>query len=147
MNQELFARANFPNVSEFYGGQVILQGDTLVVAASNDGSSAVGINGNEADNSAPQAGAVWVYVRQDGQWVQQAYIKASNTNGGDVFGNPGDQFGNSIAMSGNTLVVGAPEERSSARGVNGNQNDNSIINAGAAYVFVRNNGIWNQQAY
>lgn len=147
LNQELFARANFPNVSEFYGGKVLLQGDTLVVAASNDGSTATGINGNEADDSAPQVGAVWVYVRQDGQWVQQAYIKASNANGGDVFGNPGDLFGSSIALSGNTLVVGAPEERSGARGVNGNQNDNSIINAGAAYVFVRNGSTWSQQAY
>ena len=147
LNQELFARANFPNVSEFYGGKVLLQGDTLIVAVSNDGSSATGINGNEADNSAPQSGAVYVYVRQDGQWVQQAYIKASNANGGDVFGNPGDLFGNDIDFSGNTLVVGAPEERSGARGVNGNQNDNTIINAGAAYVFVRNNGFWSQQAY
>ncbi|MDX1460953.1 MAG: hypothetical protein R3348_07845 [Xanthomonadales bacterium] len=147
LNQVIYLKANYPNISEFYGNAMDLDGDTLVVGVVHDSSASAGINGNEDDNSIPQAGAVYVYVRKDGQWVQQAYIKASNPDGGDVFGSPGDKFGQSVALDGDTLVVGAPEERSGAQGVNGNQADNSIPNAGAAYVFVRNGETWSQQAY
>lgn len=70
----------------------------------------------------------------------EAHIKASNVGGGDL-------FGNSVAVSGDTLVVGALHESSSARGVNGNQADNSLKSSGAAYVFVRESGTWVQQAY
>ena len=45
------------------------------------------------------------------------------------------------------LVVGASHEWSAATGVNGNQNDNSADNSGAAYVFVRSGTTWSQQAY
>lgn len=72
--------------------------------------------------------------------AQQAYLKAS-TNG------PSDSFGFAVAISGNTAVVGAPEEDSNAANVNGNQNDDSLGNSGAAYVFVRTAGAWTQQAY
>lgn len=62
--------------------------------------------------------------------VQEAYIKASNTDAND-------RFGVALAISGNTLVVGAPWESSSATGVNGVQFDNTASQSGAAYVFVR----------
>ena len=45
------------------------------------------------------------------------------------------------------MAVGAPHESSGARGINGNQNDNSVYDAGAVYVFVRNGASWAQQAY
>ena len=45
------------------------------------------------------------------------------------------------------MVVGADHEDSSATGVNGDQNDNSAQNSGAAYVFVRSGTTWSQQAY
>ena len=38
-------------------------------------------------------------------------------------------------MSGGTLAVGAFQENSNARGVNGNQADNSAPGSGAAYIF------------
>src|SRR5207253_11004267 len=61
----------------------------------------------------------------------------------------GDQFGWAVTLSddGNVMVVGAPTEQSNARGVNGNQADNSSANAGAAYVFTRSGSTWSQQAY
>ena len=79
------------------------------------------------------AGAAYVFVRTSGVWVQQAYLKASNTGAGD-------SFGYSVAISGDTVVVGAYGEASNATGVNGNQGDNSAAHAGAAYVFVRTVG-------
>ncbi|PYS41177.1 MAG: hypothetical protein DMG14_08170, partial [Acidobacteria bacterium] len=84
-------------------------------------------------------------------WSQQAYIKASNTGEpgvGDQFAD-GDRFGFSIGLSadGNTLAAGAIAEDSGAKGINGDQNDNSQLNSGAVYVFSRNGTNWSQQAY
>ncbi len=101
-----------------------------------------GINGNQNDNSVYASGAVYVFVRQGDSWTQQAYVKASN---------PGqsDHFGSSVALSrdGNTMAVAAHWEASAATGINGNQNDNSIPQAGAVYVFTRTGTTWTQQAY
>src|SRR5262245_28989746 len=84
-----------------------------------------------------------------GQIQEVAYIKASNTGMGDHFGNGGALEGHSVALSddGDTLAVGAPNESSGAKGINGNQNDDSVYSAGAVYVFIRRNNTWTQQAY
>ncbi len=44
------------------------------------------MNGNQADNSAADAGAAYVFVRSGTTWSQQAYLKASNTGADDYFG-------------------------------------------------------------
>src|SRR5262249_8687231 len=104
-------------------------------------SNATGVNGNEADNSASGSGAAYLFVRSGTNWSQQAYLKASNTDAGD-------EFGISVAISGETVVVGAMYESSGATGVNGNQADNSVLQSGAASVFVRlATGQWEEQAY
>src|SRR5262245_16768401 len=83
------------------------------------------------------------------QLKEVAYIKASNAEMGDHFGNGGTLEGHAVALSGDgsTLAVGAPYESSAAKGINGNQNDNSLYSSGAVYVFVQRNGSWSQQAY
>src|SRR5712692_11841027 len=83
------------------------------------------------------------------QLKQMAYLKASNTRANDHFGNGGTLEGHGVALSGdgNTLAVSAPYESSGAKGINGNQNDNSVYAAGAVYIFVQRNGAWTQQAY
>ena len=73
------------------------------------------------------------------QAALQAYVKASNPEGQDY-------FGNYIALSGDTLAVGAYQEDSCATGINGIQT-NGCTNAGAVYVFTRTAGVWSQQAY
>ena len=55
-------------------------GNTLAAGATSDESAATGINGDESDTSAYQAGALYIFVRSGSNWSQQAYIKASNTN-------------------------------------------------------------------
>ena len=138
--QQGYLKASNTNADDVFGQNVALAGDTLVVGAYQERSSAVGVNGDQADNSQPNAGAVYVFTRTAGLWTQQAYLKASNTNAVDG-------FGYSVALSGDTLVVGAPWESSNATGVNGNQSDNSALYAGAVYVFTRTAGVWTQQAY
>lgn len=83
-----------------------VSGDTVVVGARHEDSNATGVNGNQADNSASESGAAYIFVRDGGgNWSQQAYLKASNT-GAD------DQFGSSVSVSGDTVVVGAWSEDS-----------------------------------
>jgi len=135
---------HFGNGGTLEGHGVALSGDgnTLAVGAPYESSGAKGINGNQNDNSVYSAGVVYVFVRRNNTWTQQAYIKASNPGQSDKFG-----FVVSLSQDGNTLAVSAPGEASAAKGVNGDQNDNSIPQAGAAYVFVRTGTTWSQQAY
>src|SRR5436305_7877705 len=83
------------------------------------------------------------------QLKQGAYLKASNTEANDHFGNGGTLEGHGVSLSGDgsTLAVSAPYESSGAKGVNGDQNDNSVYSSGAVYIFVQKNGAWSQQAY
>lgn len=138
--QQAYIKASNTNPSDLFGEWVAIYGDTLVVGAVYENSNTTGINGDQANNSANDAGAAYVYTRNGTEWSQQAYIKASNTDAGD-------RFGQSIAISGDTLVIGAEFEDSNTAGVNGNQASNSAADAGAVYVFVRSGSVWSQQAY
>src|SRR5688572_12939655 len=126
------------------GNAVAVSGDgsTLAVGAPHESSAARGVDGDQTDNSLYNAGAVYVYVRRGDAWVQQAYIKASNSGRNDMFG-----LTVSLSRDGSTLAVAASWEASAATGVNGNQSDDSLPQAGAVYVFVRAWGTWTQQAY
>ena len=141
-----YLKASNPDAGDGFGVRVAISGDgsTLAVSASNEASSAAGVDGEQSDDAAPGAGAVYVFVHDErGTWSQQAYLKASN---------PGqaDGFGHSVALSkdGSTLVVGAVGESSDGIGIDGGQHDDALPDSGAAYVFVRNAlGAWSQQAY
>ncbi|MFM9958763.1 MAG: GC-type dockerin domain-anchored protein [Phycisphaerales bacterium] len=143
-SQQAYLKASNTGADDDFGLSVAISGDTIVVGAPYEDSNAVGVNGNQSNNSAPGSGAAYVFVRTPGgaAWSQQAYLKASNT-GAD------DNFGLSVAISGDTILVGALREDSNALGVNGNQSNNSTTDSGAAYVFVRTPGgaTWSQQAY
>lgn len=151
--QQAYVKPSNTKSGMAFGHAVVLSadGNTMAVSAYFEASAATGINGNQADASIPQAGAVYVFTRRGTAWTQQAYLKASNTGEagkGDEFGD-GDQFGFSIALSddGNTIAVGANAEDGKATGVNGDQADNSMQSAGAVYVFSRTGTTWTQQAY
>jgi hypothetical protein len=143
----LYVKASNSGEYDNFGMRLAVDGDTMVVGAPYERSAARGVNGDQTDNSSEEAGAAYVFVRTNGIWSQQAYLKASNTDAAGVFDGNGDLFGSAVAIAGDTIVVGAPHERSAAQGINGQQDDNSVRDAGAAYVFVRNNGVWTQQAY
>jgi hypothetical protein len=120
-----------------FGRSVAIDGDTIVVGAPGEASAFIG---DETDNTAPFAGAAYVFARSGVTWTQQAYLKLST-----VVPRPptttiaGFQFGMSVAISGDTVVVGAPYDAS--------RPDGSTTGAfGSAHVFVRSNGAWTQEA-
>lgn len=121
-----YLKASNTGAHDHFGVAVALSadGNTLAVGANNEASGTTGVN-STPDESAPEAGAVYIFVRSGSTWAQQAYIKASNAGAGD-------QFGIALALSehGSTLAVGAPGE-----------------DGGAVYVFQRSAGVWSQQAY
>ncbi|MGE0115036.1 MAG: integrin [Steroidobacteraceae bacterium] len=145
--QYAYIKASNAETFDLFGSSVALAGDgkTLAVGALEEDSLATGVNGNQSNGPYGiyvQSGAAYVFVLKNSAWVQEAYIKASNSSGLDY-------FGNCVALSndGNTLVVGAEAERSTATGVNGDQSDKSGLGNGAAYVFTRSGTNWTQQAY
>ena len=139
-SQQAYLKASNTDAGDCFGWYVAISGNTLVVGADVEDGGATGINGDQSDNSAFNAGAAYVFTRSGAVWSQQAYLKASNTD-------MDDRFGYSVAISGDTLVVGALNEASNATGINGDQGNNSADRAGAAYVFTRSGTTWSQQAY
>ena len=139
-----YIKASNPDSADQFGQTVRVSGDgnTLAVATLLEQSNATGIDGEQSDNSQDQAGAVYLYDNTAGEWQQQAYVKASNTQAWDRFGSAID-----LSADGSILAVGAPGEESNATSINGDQSDNSGVATGAVYVFSRTNGKWAQQAY
>jgi hypothetical protein len=73
------------------------------------------------------AGSVYVFVRDGMTWSQQAELTASDAALGGA-------FGSSVALTNDTLIVGATENNPGGDGV------------GSAYVFVRSEEGWIEQA-
>src|SRR5881409_3472598 len=130
--QQAFIKSSNPGKEDWFGSRLTLSGDgnTLAVGAQVENGGSRGINGNQKDQSAEDAGAVYFFTRTDTVWTQTAYVKASNAEAYD-------EFGSAMALSkdGRLMAVGARGEGSAAKGINGNQNDNSALGAGAVYVF------------
>jgi hypothetical protein len=139
-SQQAYVKASNAEADDGFGSSLAVSGDTLAVGAPREDSGATGVNGEQTSNTAPQSGAVYIFARTNDSWTQQAYVKASNSESADA-------FGTAVALSPSTLAVGAPGEKSGARGVNGDQTDNSAPGTGALYLFTRSATGWVQQAY
>lgn len=143
--QQAYLKASNAGASDGFGRSLSLSSDgtTLAVGADGEASAAAGVNGNQASDTLPNAGATYVFRRTGTTWAQVAYLKASNPGSGDFFGGAV-----SLDGTGTTLAVGAWLEDSSSLGVNGNQADEFAVNSGAVYVFRESPvGVWSQQAY
>jgi hypothetical protein len=101
-----------------FGWSVALEGNTALVGS-------IGASSAQADGW--NIGAVYVFERINGTFTQVQKLFASDAD-------YQDQFGWSVTMRGDTAVIGA------------RYNEQNGWYAGAAYVFVRQNGVWTQQA-
>jgi hypothetical protein len=97
-------------------------GQGLAVSISADGNTA--IVGGPSDSAS--VGAAWVFTRVSGIWMQ----KGNKIVGGGSVGTAKQGFSVAISGDGNTAILGGP-------GDNGN--------TGAAWAFIWNNGMWQQQ--
>lgn len=128
-SQQAYVKASNTQAGDQFGAGVSVSGDVMAVTANWEASNGVGVNsGSQADDSATSSGAAYVYLRDGVTWTQHAYVKASNS---DAY----DNLGFDVAVDGDTLVVGAHYERSGATGIDGNQDDDLVDEAGAVYVF------------
>jgi FG-GAP repeat/Cadherin-like beta sandwich domain len=139
--QQALLKASNAASDNYFGVAVALSGDTLVVGASGEASPAKLVNGSQTQNpiGATQTGAAYVFVRTDGKWQQQAYLKAFNATSYDY-------FGETVALDGDRVVVGARGEGSLAFGVDDTPQPGAP-SSGAVYVFHRDGAAWAQEAY
>jgi hypothetical protein len=129
--QQAFIKASNAATNDFFGSSIALSADgsMLAVGAAEEDSAATTIDGDQADNSALNSGAVYRFSRTGATWAQDHYIKPTNTRASADF--------SIVALSadGATLAVGADGESSGATGINGLQASQSAADAGAVYIF------------
>lgn len=134
-NQELVLKSSNSDPNDTFGSQISLSDDSLAVAALGEDSGRDGVGPFEFDESAPSAGAVYIFRRNGMLWSQEAYIKSTNSDTSDA-------FGSSVALDGDRLVVGAYLEDSSSIGIGGAQDNDDAGSSGAAYVYGRSGTTW-----
>jgi hypothetical protein len=113
-----------------FGSALSLHNDKLLVGSPSEDSLSTAVNGDQTNDDVDiNAGAAYLFVRDAyGNWVQDEYIKASNTDAGD-------EFGCGVAISDSVLTVGACNEGSASTAINGAQSDNSLTRSGAVYIY------------
>lgn len=150
--QSAYLKASNSDSGDFFGYSVAVSddGNVVVVGAPDEDNSASGVitNGSETTDAgvAFESGAVYLFTNSAGNWVQSAYIKASNTGAYD-------EFGRSVSLSGDgtALAVAALGEDNDANGIitDGSEttDSNIALGSGAVYLFNNNSGLWSQSAY
>ena len=143
-NQQAYIKASNTGADDQFGRSVALSGETLVVGAPEEDGSGIGVNPT-SNNLTSNSGAVYIFTRSGTTWSQQAYLKASNPDVSDL-------FGESVALDGDTLAVGAKEEDSILTGVTAGSPSSGVTGngageSGAVYIFTRSGTVWSQQAY
>ncbi len=102
----------------FFGADVAIRGDILLVGA---------LRGNAATPGAG-GGSVYVFLRSGTTWTQAAEFGAADATGAQDF------FGYSVALGDGVAVVGAPNV------------DDVGSNSGAAYIFTGGGAVWTERA-
>ena len=112
---------------DFFGTDVALDidGDTLAVGAEYEG--------YDAPSQDPGPGSVFVYKRRDGNWSQEAMLRASRPQDNASFGRVVE-----ISAAGDVIAVGAPHESIDVDGV-------TQTSAGTVYVFAKRAAAWSEQ--
>ena len=100
--------ASDPKEDAGFGRAVAVHGDTIVVGAYEDDY----IDPDDSSNNLTGSGAAYVFTKPANGWAdmtQTARLTASDAAADD-------EFGTSVAVHEDTIVVGAPEEDTGARG-------------------------------
>lgn len=109
---EFFTEGDF---SDFFGSAVAVDGDTGAVGAVFDDD-----NGNDS-------GSAFLFVREFGDWTEEAMLLPTD-------GAAEDRFGGTVDVDGDLALI-------TARG-----DDDNGTDSGSAYVFARRAGVWTETA-
>ncbi len=133
-SQQAYLKAGNAGTDDRFGSDVSISGNFIVVGAPSESSDFRGVSTGTVgptDNDAEFSGAAYLFHRVGTNWSQIATLKAGNAD-------PSDGFGFAVSVSGGTLIASSLFEQSAFTGVensSGGSADNSLNNAGAAYVF------------
>jgi len=133
-SESAYIKATNTEESDEFGTDVALSdsGSVLAVSANEESSFAVNIDGDQSDDRAGSAGAVYIYERDGGSFRPTRYVKPTNSRSG-IF------FGTRMALSGSarTLAVGGPRDANQQIGISTGAPSESYdkAKAGAVYLY------------
>lgn len=107
-----------------FGTSVAVSGDIAIVGAPGEDEDAL------ETNTVESTGSAYILYRNEGgteNWGQVKKLTSSTRT-------TGDKFGSSVAIDGGLVIVGSIGEDEDAL------NDNTVFDAGAAYIFKKDNG-------
>lgn len=150
--QDAYLKAPNSADGNSFGAAVSIDEGYIAIAATYEDNGATGVQ--NADNSvvssvgsAANSGSAYIYKRDSaGYWIFDAYLKASNSSAGIL-------FGESIAIAGNSVIVGAMRESGGDSFITNTDSmpvsvGSDVGFSGAAYIFRRDaSGNWIQDAY
>ena len=110
---------------DYFGWSVAVSGDYAVVRSPYEDEDASG------GNTMNDAGSAYIFQNNSGIWEEVQKIVASDRDVSDF-------FGISVAVSGDYAIVGANSENEDTSG------GNTMNDAGSAYIFYNNAGIWEE---
>lgn len=99
-----------------FGKVVSISGEVLIAGAPGE------------DANGDDAGAAYVYLLSSNVWTLDARLVSSDIAAGD-------RFGNAVKVAGDYVIVGAD-----------GHDDGGLADTGAAYIFRKSAGSWNQEA-
>jgi len=103
---EAYVKPSNTRAFAHFGASVALAGSIVVVGSPGESSSAIGVDANPLDTSAPGTGAVYVFVDRRPSWEQRNYIKPPAAGF--------TSFGRKVAVSDTYLGVSSRDEASSS---------------------------------
>lgn len=151
-SQTAYIKASNTGSNDLFGYSIALSDDGEILAvgapSEDNGVSGTVTDGSELIDTGSKSGsgAIYLFSKVSGDWVQTVYIKASNSDSGDYFGRV-------IALSGNgwKLAVGSLDEDNGATGIHtdGLELTDTGVNpdSGAVYIFDNSSGGWEQTSY
>ena len=113
-----------------FGNSVAIDGNTIAVGCPAYAKDSSG----KPETNITAAGAVFVFDKSGGTWVQSQIITVNNR----TIANLGDDLGNSVSICGDLIIAGAWGADFDAGG------GRRMEAAGAAYIFERSGGKWKQ---
>ena len=126
--QTHFLKASNPDSGDVFGAALSFGGSLLLVGAPAESGAGAGVDASQLSNTAPGAGAAYLFDRSSNTYTQRTYLKALNAAAGQ-------NFGGSVSVRNGVVIVGAVGEASSGGPLDPMPQDTSATLAGAAYVF------------